>query len=43
MQGAPLEVVRKVLGHEDLSTLSVYTNAQVEECRPWVARGRYKA
>lgn len=43
LQGAPLEVVRKVLGHEDLSTLSVYTDAGVEECRPWVARGKYRA
>lgn len=42
LQGAPLEVVRKVLGHEDLSTLSVYTDAGVEECRPWVARATYR-
>ncbi len=43
LQGAPLEVVRRVLGHEDLSTLGAYTDAQVEECRPWVARGTYRA
>lgn len=43
LEGAPLEVVRKVLGHEDLSTLGVYTDAQVEECRPWVAKGTYRA
>ena len=41
-QGAPLEVVRKVLGHENLSTLSTYTDAQLDELRPWIARADYR-
>jgi site-specific recombinase XerD len=41
LDGAPVEVVRRTLGHEDLATLSVYTAADVEECRPWVGRRTY--
>lgn len=41
LDGAPVEVARRVLGHEDLSTLAVYTAASVEECRPWVGRRCY--